>query len=43
MLGIIAGILSLASIVFFPQFIFLLWIVIVSIWLFRRTAVAPAV
>jgi hypothetical protein len=37
-LGVAAGILSLASIVFFPQFVFLLWILIVSIVLFRRTA-----
>jgi hypothetical protein len=37
-LGVVVGILSLASIVFFPQFLFLLWILVVSVWLFRRSA-----
>jgi hypothetical protein len=35
-LGIVVGILALASIAFFPQFLFLLWILVVSLWLFRR-------
>jgi hypothetical protein len=35
-LGIIVGILSLASVVFFPQFLFLLWILIVSVLMFLR-------
>jgi hypothetical protein len=42
-LGVVAGILSLASIVFFPQFIFLAWILVVSFWLFRRTSSADRV
>ena len=37
-LGIVVGVLSLASIVFFPQFLFLLWILIVSILMFLRPA-----
>ena len=37
-LGVLVGILSLASVVFFPQFLFLLWILIVSIMLFLRSA-----
>jgi hypothetical protein len=36
--GVVAGILSLASIVFFPQFIFLAWILVVSFWMLRRPA-----
>jgi hypothetical protein len=36
-LGVVVGILALASIVFFPQFLFLLWILVVSLWMFRRT------
>jgi hypothetical protein len=35
-IGIVAGILSLFSVVFFPQFLFLLWILIVSVLLFTR-------
>jgi hypothetical protein len=35
-LGVVVGILTLGSIAFFPQFLFLLWILIVSIALFRR-------
>lgn len=35
-LGVVVGILSLASVVFFPQFLFLLWILIVSILMFLR-------
>jgi hypothetical protein len=45
-IGIIAGILSLFSVVFFPQFLFLLWILIVSVLLFTRPdryTAAPAV
>ena len=38
-LGVVVGILALASIAFFPQFLFLLWILVVSIVLFMR---APA-
>ena len=34
--GIAVGILSLASIVFFPQFLFLLWILVVSVLMFLR-------
>jgi hypothetical protein len=37
-LGVVAGILSLFSVVFFPQFLFLLWILIVSVLLFMRPA-----
>ena len=36
-LGVVVGILSLASVVFFPQFLFLLWILIVSILMFLRS------
>ena len=35
-LGVVVGILALASIAFFPQFLFLLWILVVSLWMFRR-------
>jgi hypothetical protein len=34
--GIVVGILALASIVFFPQFLFLAWILVVSIVMFLR-------
>ena len=34
--GVLVGILTLASIAFFPQFLFLLWILVVSIVLFLR-------
>lgn len=36
-LGVLVGILSLASVVFFPQFLFLLWILVVSIMMFLRS------
>ena len=39
-LGVVVGILSLASIVFFPQFLFLLWILIVSIMMYLRSTPA---
>ena len=35
-LGVLVGILALASIAFFPQFLFLLWILVVSLWMFLR-------
>ena len=34
--GIVVGVLSVASIVFFPQFLFLAWILVVSFVMFRR-------
>jgi hypothetical protein len=34
--GVAVGILTLASIAFFPQFLFLLWILVVSFVMFRR-------
>jgi hypothetical protein len=34
--GVVIGILTLASIAFFPDFLFLAWILVVSIALFRR-------
>ncbi|HZR95165.1 MAG TPA: hypothetical protein VFA56_05690 [Gaiellaceae bacterium] len=34
--GIVIGILSLAAVAFFPQFLFLLWILVVSILMFLR-------
>ena len=37
-LGVVVGILSLFSVVVFPQFLFLLWILIVSVLLFMRPA-----
>jgi len=37
-LGIVVGVLSLASVAFFPQFLFLLWILIVSVLMFLRPA-----
>ena len=37
-LGIVIGVLSLASVAFFPQFLFLLWILVVSILMFLRPA-----
>jgi hypothetical protein len=37
-LGIVVGVLALASIVFFPQFLFLLWILVVAILMFLRPA-----
>jgi hypothetical protein len=35
-LGVVIGILTLASVAFFPQFLFLAWILVVSIVLFLR-------
>ena len=35
--GVVAGVLTLASIAFFPQFLFLLWILIVSIVIFMQS------
>jgi hypothetical protein len=35
-LGVVVGILTLASVAFIPQFLFLLWILIVSVLLFVR-------
>jgi hypothetical protein len=35
-LGTVIGILSLAAIIFFPQFLFLAWILVVSFVMFRR-------
>jgi hypothetical protein len=37
-LGIVIGVLSLAAIVFFPQFLFLAWILVVSVLMFLRPA-----
>src|SRR5881394_1612585 len=37
-LGMVIGVLSLAAIVFFPQFLFLLWILVVSVVMFLRPA-----
>jgi hypothetical protein len=34
--GVVVGVLSLASIAFFPQFLFLAWILVVSIPMFFR-------
>ena len=34
--SIVVGVLTLASVVFFPQFLFLLWILIVSVLMFLR-------
>jgi hypothetical protein len=34
--GIVIGVLSLAAIVFFPQFLFLAWILVVSVLMFLR-------
>ena len=39
-LGVIVGILALASVAFFPQFLFLLWILVVSFVMFRRESSA---
>ena len=41
-LGIVAGILSLALIAFFPWFVFGIWILVVSIGMFVRAGRAPA-
>jgi hypothetical protein len=41
-LGIVAGILSLALIIFFPWFVLAIWILVVSIGMFVRAGRAPA-
>jgi hypothetical protein len=41
-LGIVAGILSLALIIFFPWFVFGIWVLVVSIGMFVRAGRAPA-
>jgi hypothetical protein len=35
-LGVIVGVLTLASIIFFPQFLFLAWVLVVSLLMFLR-------
>jgi hypothetical protein len=35
-LGVIVGVLALASIAFFPQFLFLAWVLVVSLLMFLR-------
>jgi hypothetical protein len=35
-LGVIVGVLALASLVFFPQFLFLAWVLVVSLLMFLR-------
>lgn len=42
-LGVVVGILTLASVAFFPQFLFLAWILVVSILMFLRTPTTRAV
>jgi hypothetical protein len=42
-LGVVVGILALASIAFFPQFLFLLWILVVSIVIFLQSRPASRV
>jgi hypothetical protein len=37
-LSVVVGILAIGSIAFFPQFVFLLWILIVSLVMFLRPA-----
>jgi hypothetical protein len=37
-LGVVIGVLSLAAVAFFPQFLFLLWILVVSVLMFLRPA-----
>jgi hypothetical protein len=41
-LGIVAGILSLALIIFFPWFVFGIWVLVVSIGMFVRAGRAPS-
>ena len=41
-LGIVAGILGLGLIIFFPWFIVAIWILVVSIGMFVRAGRAPA-
>jgi hypothetical protein len=36
--AIILGILSLASVIFFPQFLWLLWVLVVSVVMFLKPA-----
>jgi hypothetical protein len=40
-LGIVAGILSLALLVFFPWFVFAIWVLVVSIGMFMRAGREP--
>jgi hypothetical protein len=42
-LGVFAGVCAIAAIFFFTQFVFLLWILIVSLVLFRRADLEPQV
>ena len=41
--GVVVGFLTLASVAFFPQFLFLLWILIVSIMIFMKSRPAGRV
>jgi hypothetical protein len=41
-LGVVAGILSLALIIFFPWFVLAIWVLVVSIGMFVRAGRAPA-
>ena len=41
--GVVVGVLTLASIAFFPQFLFLLWILVVSIVIFLQSRPASRV
>jgi hypothetical protein len=41
--GVVVGVLSLASVAFFPQFLFLLWILVVSIVIFMQSRPASRV
>ena len=41
--GIVVGVLTLASVAFFPQFLFLLWILVVSIVIFMQSRPASRV
>jgi hypothetical protein len=41
-LGVGAGILSLALIIFFPWFVLAIWVLVVSIGMFVRAGRAPA-
>jgi hypothetical protein len=41
-LGIVAGILALGLLVFFPWFVVAIWILVVSIGMFVRAGRAPA-
>jgi hypothetical protein len=35
-LGVVVGILAIGAIFFFTQWLFLLWILVVSVWMFLR-------